>query len=135
QRIHGPFSALSFVMTEPIPGAVSLTDWPPVRTDLQLRRHLLRESGVLLRRLHEAGCSFTQESATARDCPFGVVIDRAQRPSLVLASVEGIAVKSGVTQRQALRDLATLGQMLAPLVQSRTDERRLFHYYLRRSGK
>ena len=65
-------------------------------------------------------------------CPFGVVIEPTKGPSLVVYRVDCIALQSGVKQWQALRDVETLRRMLAPLVQSRTDERRLLHYYRQR---
>jgi hypothetical protein len=76
QRLTSPASARSFVLYEPVPKAVPFALPPSHRGG---RCSLLRECGVFLRRLHDAGCrlgtgpAFAVANGTVSiDSPFAV---------------------------------------------------------------
>lgn len=128
QRYRRPWELESFLLTEPVLCHDSLPHWlsqESARAEPRRRyRHMLRESGSVLRRLHEAGCYLNESTALAvRD---GVGED----PAVVVSNLEGIRARRRRQSAPAMRDLRQWRRTLAQCAGSRTDALRFCLGYL-----
>ena len=104
------------MLTEPAPDTVPLDVWltwqRPQRRSRQLvrvRRNVLRDTGALLARLHEASCYLP---ATKTNCPFAVRMVAAGQPHVVLDGVEDVQPLRRACRRFARRDVDEMMQLL-----------------------
>jgi heptose I phosphotransferase len=101
----------SFLLTEPPDAAVRLEVWLNRRRGRPvadaLRRTVLHQAGVLLHRLHEAGCYL------AGDCPLAVRRELTNEPEVVLENVETVVSRRKARPSLTAHDLADLQKRLA----------------------
>lgn len=122
----------SFLLTEPVHGAVPLASWlaSHARQPRQCRQ-VVRSAAVLLRRMHEAGCHFeARPSTSSMGCLLAVQCSQEGEPVAMLGSAEGIRVGRSRGQARALRDLRLLRDALSPVLGHRADEARFLLAYL-----
>ncbi|HXG13053.1 MAG TPA: lipopolysaccharide kinase InaA family protein [Gemmataceae bacterium] len=129
QRWLGIGRMSSFLVTEPIAGAIALGEWL-VGSGSRWRRQLLQEAGALLRRLHDAGCSFGGKAATVRDSVLLIQHHEGELPALALGDVEGLKVCRRPGMAVIMRDLRALASVLSAAGWVRTDLLRLLLGYL-----
>jgi tRNA A-37 threonylcarbamoyl transferase component Bud32 len=98
-RRFKPWQKYSFLLTQPPAGAVALRAYLAT-APLAQRRHVLREAGRVLRRVHEAGY------ADGRQLSAWAV--RPETGTVVLTSVDGLRRSPGSLDRLARADLARL---------------------------
>src|SRR5205823_3676945 len=92
----------SLLLVEPPVGTASLAAWLAGQGDGEQRRLVLRRAAELLRRLHDAGCSFAVDTLPAEE----LQVRDGETPELVLGSVEGVRKCCG--GGSAARDLEAL---------------------------
>jgi tRNA A-37 threonylcarbamoyl transferase component Bud32 len=107
QRHLRPWRAESLLLTEPPAGGVPLATWLSGQADREQRRLVLRRAAELLRRLHDADCSFRPGASPAE----AVQVREGDTPEVVLGSVEG--VRKRCSRGAVTRDLAALCRGLA----------------------
>ena len=93
------------------------------------RWHVLRAAGVVLQRLHQAGCTLSAPSTRGR-LPLRVQLRPKAWPSVVVGNVEAVRAGHQVRPAQARRDVAALRQLLVRAGCSRTDQLRFLLGYL-----
>ncbi len=64
----------AFLLTRPPPGATPLDEWLARSQDEEARNGILREAGVLLAQLHEAGCIFYGQIRGLGRTPQGLIL-------------------------------------------------------------
>lgn len=119
----------SFLLTEPLADTCSLEAWLTRRARRRSRASnpadrwsVLRQTGALLRRLHEASCYF---DSGATGC--GLAVRRAEGQfTVVLDGVEEVAPQRRRRPRRAARDVRLLQRILCAAGCSRSDLHR-FH--------
>ncbi len=133
QRQVGPGALESFLLTEPARDTTRLEAWlagPPRGPAPAVRRqNVLRQTGALLHRLHEASCYFGPEAMGGLAVRQGA----GMAPELVLDSVESVSACRGRRPRRARRDRDQLRQRLRALGCSEEDVR-LFREGYERPG-
>jgi hypothetical protein len=102
QRQLRAWRSESLLLTEPPAGTVPLAAWLAGQGDADLRRLVLRRTAELLRRLHDAGCSFLPGEPPAE----AVHVRAGDVPEVVLGDAGG--VQKCCSARGAARDLAAL---------------------------
>jgi heptose I phosphotransferase len=114
----------SFLLTEPLTDTCSLETWLAQRTRRRTRSHhatqrwsVLRQTGALLRRLHEATCYL---DAGPAGCGLAVRQTDADW-TVVLDSADNVAPQRRQLARRAARDVRRLRQILRDAGCSRTD--------------
>jgi tRNA A-37 threonylcarbamoyl transferase component Bud32 len=126
QRAVKPWRMDSFLLTEPIAGAVPLSEWLAAHpTELGQRRHVIREAANLLRRLHSLHCYLGGQRCLAVVQP-----DPQAAASVVLAKIDGLSNPRRPSNRDVLRDVATFYRELSTRATSRTDALRFLLSYL-----
>jgi tRNA A-37 threonylcarbamoyl transferase component Bud32 len=102
QKHVRPWRTDSLLLLEPLQGTVPLAAWLASQGDGESRRLVLRRAAEVLRRLHDAGCSFAPATA-----PVDAFHVRAgDTPEVVLGTVEGL--RKRCTRTLVMRDLAAL---------------------------
>lgn len=135
QRYPSPWRCESFLLTEPPLGHVRLADWlargPATAECVQRYRGVLRESGSVLRRLHEAGCYLDGriEMGEAAGGTLAVREDSGVNPAVVVRSLDGLRARRP-RRSCAVRDLARWRGVLAAGAAGRTDLLRFCLGYL-----
>src|SRR5207244_12666377 len=126
QRCVSCRSVESFLLVEPPPGAVGLSEWLAHHsTELGQRRRLIREVACLLRRIHDL-----HYYLGGQPC-FAVLQPHAERTEhVVLASIDGLHGRRRPSNREALKDLSALYRELSSSACRRTDGLRLLTSYL-----
>jgi len=110
-RRQGPGGAVdSFLLTEPAADAVRLDAWLRGPRRGEVRRRLLRDTGQLLHRLHEAGCFLGDETAA-----LAVSAPPRQAPRPVLAAVDGLSVSRRPSPERSRDDLEACRRRLEAL--------------------
>jgi tRNA A-37 threonylcarbamoyl transferase component Bud32 len=107
QRHPRPWQADSLLLIEPVRNAVPLVAWLAEQGEGEPRRLVLRRAAEVLRRIHEAGCSWGAGESPAQ----GLHVRAGDAPEVVLGSVEGLERRC--SRRRALRDLVVLWARLA----------------------
>jgi hypothetical protein len=126
QRQSPPWRTESFLLTEPVPAAVSLAVWLRHQRGRQ-RSHTLRELGTVLRRIHEASFALRRDMAGTDSWPLLVQRGPEGGVRIVLGSPDQVRKRRrpGVD----INDLARVFQFFAA-VGSRADGLRFFLSYL-----
>ncbi len=107
QHHRRPWRTDSLLLIEPVRDSVPLAVWLGQKAEGEPRRLVLRRAAEVLRRVHEAGCSWG-----ARESPAHALHVRVgDEPEVVLGGVEG--VDRGCSRRRARRDLVALWTGLA----------------------
>lgn len=109
---------VSFLLTEP-PAGVPIDRWLAA-ADPTGRRHVIRRTGDLLRRLHTAGCTLSRARLGVQHLP-------GRLPAVVVADPAGIRARPHVGPRDARRDLLNFLGWLPSL--TRTDMFRFVQGY------
>ncbi len=130
--------AESFLLTEPLSDTCSLEAWLAYRMRRRTspaqsarRWSVLRQTGALLRRLHDASCYLNLGPS---GCGLAVRHD-AGRPMVVLDNVDGVVPQRHQQPRRAIRDLRRIQQMLLTAGCSRSDLSRFRAGYRHTEGK
>lgn len=110
---------VSFLLTR-IGASVPLRKWLEAHPIGSVRSNVLREVGVFLARLHEAGCFFHGDSSG-----LGVVME-GTRPRVVLAEGEGLIIRRRLRVWRRQRDLGRFAWLPR-------EDRQLVHQSYRRS--
>ncbi len=115
QRCRRPWQIESFLLTEPVANVTPLCQWLAERgvRPVAHRRCVLRQTGALLRRLHEAGYGLDAQAASTA---FGVRELPGQPPAVVVQNVVGLRRSRHLSRR---RDLRLLFWRLAEIVSRR----------------
>lgn len=134
QRYPRPWRSESFLLTEPVPGLDSLPGWLASRAsgggDLGQYRRVVRESGSVVRRLHEAGCYLAAKSDhDAAQCALAVQECGPDEPRVVVSDLTEIQARRRPGRGLALRDLARWRHALGWSA-GRTDALRFLLAYL-----
>ena len=116
----------SFLLTEPVSGAVPLGEWLTDHcAELHQCRHAIREAANLLRRLHSLHCYLGGQ------CSLAVVqADPNEAADIVLTSIDNLHSLRRPSRRAVLRDLATFYHELSASASTRTDGLRFLVSYL-----
>jgi tRNA A-37 threonylcarbamoyl transferase component Bud32 len=103
----------SFLLTEAAPGLIDLTDWFADRgmARPRQRRHALRQTAELLRRLHQAG--YYLDTIVNPRCLFAVRMNTQEQPEVALSSVEGLRRSRSARPKWARADLDRLRAALS----------------------
>jgi tRNA A-37 threonylcarbamoyl transferase component Bud32 len=111
----------SFILTEPLTDICSLEAWLARRSrrggKASQRWSVLRQTGALLQRLHEASCYLTLDSAGC-----GLAVRRGDEGlAVVIERVESVTPRRRRQPRRAVRDVRRFLNMLRNMGCSRTD--------------
>jgi heptose I phosphotransferase len=112
QRYTGAWHVESFLLTEPARDAVRLDAWLARQVDRSAtasRRRLLRRSGALVRRLHEASCYLPPTAVRT----LAVQVSARGEPVVVLDDVGNVQAYRATQLRLARRDVAVFQRELA----------------------
>jgi tRNA A-37 threonylcarbamoyl transferase component Bud32 len=114
----------SFILTSHSLDNCALSSFKP-RT-LREYRSLIRETGVLLKRVHEAGCHFRDP------IEWGIDFEVVPEPQFTvgLGRIDNVVLQGGNPSLRQKRDLIRITTGHTPLVWSRTDVIRLVSAYL-----
>ena len=129
RTLRFPWQLDSFLLTEVVPGGTSVAHWfqSLPQPELGERRRVIREVGIILRLIHDAGCSLDNESP--ENCPLQVQLLPGKVGRVVVSSMAGIRKRRG-SIAALHQELATLQDRVAPPASSRTDQLRFFLAYL-----
>jgi heptose I phosphotransferase len=116
----------SFLLTEPPAGATALEVWLRRRSDLRMRRSMLRQAGAVLSRLHEAACYLDGGS---RGCGLAVSAGHDCDPHIVLEDAGSVTSRRRRSAGREWRDLAWMQRLLGEAGCGRTDLRRFWAGY------
>jgi len=136
QRIFSPWRVDSFVLIEELPDGISLPRWLRERAGvspkfLQQSHRLIREAGMLLRRIHEAGCYLSTETPGNDAITFQVRQREGEDPAVFLDPRQPLHTRRRRQGRQALDDIAAvLAQISGPRA-SQANQLRFLLGYLR----
>jgi hypothetical protein len=133
----------SFILTEPVPGAVPLLEWlrrqcsrTPSNTERKQFRQVLHHLGFVLRHMHHARCfleailrSCRKQSTEKFDALFPFQVQTAGKAEVVLGSLEAILVRRRLHGWLARRDVAAVKTLLSRAGCSRTDQLRFLRGY------
>jgi len=130
QRSTSPWRVESLLLTEALAGATPLEGWlrREPGSEVGRCRHLLREAGDVLRRLHAAACYFPADGERVA-AAFRVQTLPEGREQVVLAGVAALQRRHRPSARHAVQDLVTLNGKFGTLG-SRTDALRFLLAYL-----
>jgi hypothetical protein len=132
QSLCRPWQMESFLLLEDRTGQVSLGQWLANHAEgrwtaeIKQRREILRQAGLLLRRMHDACCYLP----VCLDGSLVVEMIPAEGPVLVLASAERIRKRRKPSAALARENLITLTRILNAARQSKTDRLRFVLNYL-----
>jgi tRNA A-37 threonylcarbamoyl transferase component Bud32 len=139
EREHEGRQQESFLFMELSPDARDLGGWlcemPPTvlgGTLREQRRQVIRQAGVLMRRLHDATVFVDKRKlATISDWHgFLCVMENSNGPEIGCSNVEALHIRRSRTRSHALADLVLLRRRFAALLGSRTDQLRFLRSYL-----
>ena len=102
QRHLRPWHTHSLLLIEPLSGTIPLASWLAGQRDGEPRRLVLRRAAEVLRRIHEAGCSFASGAAPAA----ALHVRSGDTAEIVLGSIE--VLRKQCTRASILADLAAL---------------------------
>jgi len=129
---------VSFLLTEPLADTCSLEAWLAYRTrrrtrpaESKRRWSVLRQTGALLRRLHEASCYL---GFGAAGCGLAVC-QTDGRLDVIIDNVDGLKPQRRHQLRRAGRDLRRMQQVLRQAGCSRSDLSRFRAGYLQTKGE
>jgi tRNA A-37 threonylcarbamoyl transferase component Bud32 len=128
QKHVRPWQTQSFLLTEPLPGAVPLPRYlgaepAPARGDV------VRRAARALRQMHQANCYLSRDSHVAIGDLLSVCCSANAEPTVALATVQGIEKCHYPNPLRAQRDAAALAETLRGLC-SRADLMRGLLAYL-----
>jgi len=118
QSYQAPWRAESFLLTEVTLAQVDLADWLADRqtSDPALRCQVLRQVGVVLQRLHEAG--YYLDTIVNPRCVFALRLDGEDAAVVSLFSAEGLRRSRVPRPKWALQDLQRLRVSFSSLCSS-----------------
>jgi tRNA A-37 threonylcarbamoyl transferase component Bud32 len=102
QRHLRPWRTQSLLLLEPLRATEPLAAWLASQRDAETRRVVLRRAAEVLRRIHDAGCSWSAGGAPA----LALHVRTGATFEVVLGSVEGL--RKGCPRGGSTRDLAAL---------------------------
>src|SRR5262249_9172723 len=121
----------AFLLTRQPAGVQPLTDWLLEQLgrqlsprELRLRWAAFRGTGMLLARLHEAGCFFQ-----GMPTEIAVRVSAEEAPRVVIDDAAGLCIRRRFRRLHARRDLTRLCRHLAVCGCSRTEQRRILDGY------
>ncbi len=139
QKFVAPWKVESFLLTEstaratPLHRFLSFGRSTQGNTEQSLtvvdRRRLLRQAGILLRRVHDAGC-FLNRGDGQDDCPLAVECDESGSARIVLTAIPARFSNRGASSRLALHDLHVVHDCLSHCWSNRAEELRFLLSYL-----
>lgn len=118
ERAVRPWRLESFLLVEPLAGGTPLLEWLGHAVPAE-RNQVLRATGALLRRLHDAGCYL------AGEMPLVVLRDG----QVAVAAVEDLWVSRRHQRRQARQDVETLAGWITQHAHSPRDVHRFLRGY------
>jgi tRNA A-37 threonylcarbamoyl transferase component Bud32 len=136
QRTTASGLAEAFVLVKPPDRASGIVAWlvSEERSKPSLRCSMLRQFGILIKRLHETNCVLSErhcgENGLAQLGNAFCVQPSASGATVALASIEGLSVRRRLTSRLALADLVRAVDALRPARLSRMDKLRIILAYL-----
>jgi len=136
QCIVPPWRVDSFVLIEAFPDAVCLPRWLREHAGvspkfLKQSHRLIREAGILLRRIHDAGCYLSNEALGNDAGTFQVRQLEGEGPAVLLDPRQPLHTRRRPQGRQALDNIAAvLAQISGPWA-SQTNQLRFLLSYLR----
>lgn len=136
QSFRRPWCSDSFLLIEPAQYHGGLAEWllhlswNGGTRERQTYRRLLRESGSVLRRLHESGCFLPACSTSDLDGPFAVARGRNCVTHVVVRNVAELRQYRKPRRRLAWSDLTALYARFSAGLISRTDALRFLLAYL-----
>ncbi|HYT95135.1 MAG TPA: lipopolysaccharide kinase InaA family protein [Gemmataceae bacterium] len=118
-----PWRTASMLLTEPLPGTLSLVDWLQREASAEHGR-ILGELGAVLSRIHAAGCCLNPHAAGE---VFLVQTPESEPPRIVLGNVDGLR-RQQPTEAVVQHDLALLHATIAPICDRRSRRQLVLGY-------